>query len=206
MNQYGWLDRYLLEKPGVRKDFKEEWQWWRYQVGGKLFAAILCPGPQYQKEYAGKDLLTLKCDPMYAELLRKEHPEILPGFYTDKRCWNSIDLGRTLPDGLVRKLCDDSYQLVFEKLTKKRQREILEGIEECWDGAAGRGLPDGGFRRAAAGRKGICGGWADSGICMTRTARGEKTAAEVGRIRAEGRTCRSLPAEDGDRADGAGPD
>lgn len=125
MNRYDWLDRYLMEKPGVQKDFKEEWQWYRYQVGGKLFAALLCPGPQYQAPYVGKDLLNLKCDPMEAELLRNQHPEILPGFYSDKRCWNSIDLGGSLSDELVRQMCDDSWRLVFEKLTKKLQREIL---------------------------------------------------------------------------------
>lgn len=124
MNQYEWLDEYLLSKPGVTKDYKSEWEWWRYQVGGKLFAASLCPGAQYQADYAGKDLLTLKCDPMCAELYRKQYPEVLPGFYIDKRCWNSIDLGGTIPDELLRQMCDDSYRLVFEKLTKKLQREI----------------------------------------------------------------------------------
>ena len=126
MNQYQWLDQYLLAKPGAVKDFKEEWQWWRYQVGGKLFAAILCPSPQHNPAYAGKDLINLKCDPMLAELLRREHPEVLPGFYSNKRCWNSIDLGGALPGDLLRQMCDDSYRLVFEKLTKKLQTQILE--------------------------------------------------------------------------------
>ncbi len=129
MNQYQWLDQYLLAKPGAVKDFKEEWQWWRYQVGGKLFAAILCPSPQYNPTYAGKDLLNLKCDPMLAELLRREHPQVLPGFYSDKRCWNSIDLEGALPDELLRQMCDDSYRLVFEKLTKRLQTQILEGAQ-----------------------------------------------------------------------------
>lgn len=127
MNRYEWLDGYLLSKPGVTKDFKEEWQWLRYQVGGKLFAAVLCPSAQYDPAYAGKDLINLKCDPMLVEMLRKTHPEVLPGFYSDKRCWNSIDLGGALSDGQLKQLCDDSYRLVFEKLTKKLQKEILEG-------------------------------------------------------------------------------
>ncbi len=127
MNRYEWLDGYLLSKPGVTKDFKEEWQWLRYQVGGKLFAAVMRPSNQYNRAYAEKDLLNLKCDPMLADMLRKTHAEILPGFYSDKRCWNSIDLGGTLSDGQLKQLCDGSYRLVFEKLTKKLQKEILEG-------------------------------------------------------------------------------
>lgn len=126
MEQYDWLDAYLLSKPGVTKDYKVEWQWWRYQVGGKLFAATMHPGEQYAPEYAQKDLISLKCDPLFAEILRQEHPEVLPGFYTDKRSWNSINLQGNLPPELLKKLCDDSYHLVFQKLTKKAQKEILE--------------------------------------------------------------------------------
>ncbi len=38
--KYGWLDEYLLAKKGVRKDFKAEWNWLRYMVGDKMFAAV----------------------------------------------------------------------------------------------------------------------------------------------------------------------
>lgn len=131
MNRYDWLDAYLLAKPGATKDYKAEWQWWRYQVGGKLFAAVLCPGAQYDPAYAGKDLLTLKCDPLLAELLRREHAEVLPGFYCDKRGWNSVDLGGALTDEQVRQMCDDSYQLVFSKLTKKLQAALLDGADKA---------------------------------------------------------------------------
>lgn len=129
MNDYPWLDAYLLAKLGVRKDFKDEWQWWRYQVGGKLFAAIMHPSDQYDCMYAEKDLINLKCEPILAEVLRKTHKEVLPGFYSNKRCWNSVDLNGNLSDEQLKQLCDDSYQLVFEKLTKKQQKEILAGAK-----------------------------------------------------------------------------
>ena len=38
--KYGWLDEYLLAKKGVRKDFKAEWNWLRYMVDDKMFAAV----------------------------------------------------------------------------------------------------------------------------------------------------------------------
>ena len=59
MNKYEWLDAYLQEKTGAVKDYKLEWQWWRYQVGGKLFAATCQPGPEH-KGYDCRELLTLK--------------------------------------------------------------------------------------------------------------------------------------------------
>lgn len=122
-----WLDEYLLSKPGVTKDFKEEWGWLRYQVGGKLFAARMRPSAEHDPQYAGKDLLNVKCDPMYAELLRREHSEILPGFYMNKQNWNAIYLEGDLSPELLKELCDASYRLVFEKLTKKLQKELLGG-------------------------------------------------------------------------------
>ena len=130
MNNYPWLDEYLLAKPGATKDFKVEWGWHRCMVGGKMFAAVMHPSDKYDPAYAGKDLINLKCEPMLAELLRHQHPEVLPGFYADKRCWNSVDLGGALPDIILRVMLDDSYQLVFEKLTKKLQKEILENAGE----------------------------------------------------------------------------
>lgn len=127
MINYPWLDEYLLANPGATKDFKEEWGWHRYLVGGKMFAALMHPSDKYDPAYAGKDLINLKCDPLLAELWRQEHPEVLPAFYADKRCWNSVDLGGSLPEGRLKVMLDDSYRLVFEKLTKKLQRELLKG-------------------------------------------------------------------------------
>ena len=53
-------------------------------VGGKMFAATMHPSEKYEPEYADKDLLVLKCEPILVELLRKEYSDILPGFYMNK--------------------------------------------------------------------------------------------------------------------------
>ena len=123
MNRYPWLDETLLSLPGCEKDFKAEWGWHRYQVGGKLFAATCAPGPEH-KVVGGHEILSVKCDPQLSELLRSQYPDIVPGFYMDKRCWISVLLDGSVPDDLLRKLCADSYSLVFSKLTKKAQRLI----------------------------------------------------------------------------------
>ena len=119
------VDAYLRAKPGAEKDFKAEWGWWRYLVGGKMSAAEFMVGPEHKELYKGRLLLTLKCDPAWAEALRAELPDaVYPGFYMDKRNWISIDLDAAVVDGLLMELCDHSYELVFSKLTKKLQREI----------------------------------------------------------------------------------
>ena len=125
MSRYGWLEEELLRNPGAERDYKAEWGWHRWLVGGKMFAAVCEPGPQYGI-YGGRELLTLKCEPMLSELMRKEYPDILPGFYMDKRNWISIFLDGALPDGVLRDLCACSYRLVFGKLTKKARKEITE--------------------------------------------------------------------------------
>ena len=123
MDKYSWLDQYLLSKTGAVKDYKPEWEWFRYLVGGKMFAATCKPGPQY-KGYDNRELLQLKCEPLLAELLRSEYVDIVPGFYMDKRNWNSVFLDGDVPDEVLRELCDRSYELVFGKLTKKMKEEI----------------------------------------------------------------------------------
>ncbi|MBQ7455494.1 MAG: MmcQ/YjbR family DNA-binding protein [Clostridia bacterium] len=122
-NRYPFLDGLLRSFPGAVWDYKAEWGWDRYQVGGRMFAALCVPGPEH-KVYGGHPLLTLKCDPVRSLALQAEHPAILPGFYMDKRAWISVFLDADIPESLLRELCAESYRLVFEKLTKKAQREI----------------------------------------------------------------------------------
>mgnify|MGYP000681795883 CR=1 FL=1 len=38
--KYLWIDEYLLSKPGVTKNLQAEWNWVRYQIGDKMFAAV----------------------------------------------------------------------------------------------------------------------------------------------------------------------
>lgn len=125
-NNYPWLDEYLLSKPGAVKDFKVEWEWHRYLVGGKMFAATCLPDEKHKAPYAGNELLTLKCEPEAGEFFRAQYPnDIAPGFYMDKRCWISIILSGDAPESVVRELCDGSYALVLSKLTKRERSQIL---------------------------------------------------------------------------------
>ena len=37
---YPWIDEYLLSLPGVTKDVQPDWNWIRYKLGDKMFAAM----------------------------------------------------------------------------------------------------------------------------------------------------------------------
>lgn len=123
MNRYPWLEEALMACPGAEQDYKVEWQWQRFLVRGKMFAAICTPGPEH-RDYAGRTMVILKCDPRLAEGFRAEYPDIVPGFYSDKRHWNSVYLDGAVPGAVLRDLCEMSYRLVVSKLPKYVQREI----------------------------------------------------------------------------------
>lgn len=120
------LNDLLLSFPGSVWDYQADWGWDRYRVSDKMFASMCCIGPEHASVYAGHLILNLKCDPLESEALRKEYPDILPGFYMDKRCWIAICLDGNVPDTLISCLCQKSYRLVFEKLTQKARRQILQ--------------------------------------------------------------------------------
>ncbi len=115
---YPWLDEYLLSMKQATKDYKEEWQWTRYMIEGKLYAAIC-------KDATGmRDIITLKLDPMDGDFLRQQYEEIIPGHYMNKIHWNSVYLDGNIPEDLMKDLIEKSYYLVRGSLSKKMQSEI----------------------------------------------------------------------------------
>lgn len=121
--KYEWLDGYLLGFPGAEKRWHPAWKMFLYEVRGKQFAAVCAPEKKY-KVYGGHELVNLKCDPRLSELFQAEYPEILPGFYCDKRHWLAALLDGDLPDRVLRDLCEQSYRLVVSKLPQYVQREL----------------------------------------------------------------------------------
>ncbi len=86
-----------------------------YKVAGKMFAAI----------GDGRDEVSLKCDPGFAEQLRHDHPEdIRPGYHMNQRHWNSVRIAGALPPALVQELCEHSYTLVVDSLP----RSVRDGL------------------------------------------------------------------------------
>ncbi len=117
--RYTWMDEYLLAKKGVTKDLQADWNWIRYQIGGKMFAA-LCLDDGGNPVY-----ITLKLRPEEGEFWRGQYPDVIPGYYMNKTHWNSIAPDGQVPDDILRDMLDKSYTLVLGSLTQKAQREIL---------------------------------------------------------------------------------
>ena len=84
---YPWVDEYLMAKRNVTKDLQPEWNWIRYHIGGKMFAAILLDDDD--KPY----YINFKLEPLEGELMRKQYADIIPGYYSNKQHWNSGTAG-----------------------------------------------------------------------------------------------------------------
>ena len=119
--KYEWIEEYLIKKAGVTKDIQEQWNWVRFHVGEKLFAAICRDDESDEPIY-----ITLKLEPVEGEFYRKEYEDIIPGYYMNKVHWNSVKADGNVPDDVVKDLLDRAYTVVFESLSKKSQREIIE--------------------------------------------------------------------------------
>ena len=117
--RYTWMDEYLMAKKGVTRDLQPDWNWIRYHVGGKMFAAI-CLDDADKPYY-----ITLKLEPLEGEFWRGRYEDVIPGYYMNKVHWNSVKPDGVVPDEILRDMLDKSYALVLGGFSKKRQREIL---------------------------------------------------------------------------------
>lgn len=117
--KYPWIDEFLMAKPGVTKDLQEEWNWIRYKIDEKMFAAI-CRDDDNVPVY-----ITLKLEPLEGEFLRRQFEDIIPGYYMNKVHWNSVKTDGCVPDDILETMLEKAYQLVLRSLSKKRQKEIL---------------------------------------------------------------------------------
>lgn len=120
-----WLDAYLRGFPGAATDYKAEWGFLHYRVGGRIFAITCTPGPQHRR-HAGRELVTLRCDRRMCESLRAQYDDIVPGFYADPRFWISVYLDGSVPDETLRALCAHSYDEAVKRLPKRVRQEIAK--------------------------------------------------------------------------------
>lgn len=87
-----------------------------YKVAGKMFA-ILAPDDE-------PPALSLKCDPLLAEELRRDFAAINPGYHLNKTHWNTVTLDGTVPDDEIRKMVSHSYAQVVAGLPKSLRDKL----------------------------------------------------------------------------------
>ncbi len=110
------LRTYCLQKKGASIDFPFDDVTMVIKVGGKMFILIAIDSDPLS--------INLKCDPFIAEGLRERYNAVIPGYHMNKNHWNTVILDNTVPDKIIRDMIDDSYALVFSKLSKKSKELI----------------------------------------------------------------------------------
>lgn len=108
------LRQQCLNQIGAYEDFPFGEDVAVYKVMGKMFALISDNG------------ISLKCDPLLAQLLREKYTAITAGYHLNKTHWNSIEIDGSVPDDELIELIEHSYTLVVKKL-RKVDREKLRG-------------------------------------------------------------------------------
>ncbi len=112
---------FCLSKKGVTEHFPFDEETLVFKVGGKMFC--LTSLNQWEK---GTPSLNLKCNPERAQELRAEYEAIIPGWHMSKVHWNTVAFNSDVSDKMMCELINNSYNLVFNSLTKKIQAEINE--------------------------------------------------------------------------------
>ncbi|BBI36163.1 MmcQ/YjbR family DNA-binding protein [Cohnella abietis] len=86
-------------------------------VGSKMFALLGRTGEH--------ESVNLKVEPEEAWLLRQQYPgSVLPGYHMNKKHWNTVVFDGGVPDSEVHAMLEHSYQLVWNKLTKRERAEL----------------------------------------------------------------------------------
>jgi len=91
-----------------------------FKIGGKLFVTLAL-------DVDSRPRICLKCDPeTFAELIEREG--IAPAPYVGRYKWVGLDALDTLPNRELQDLIGRSYELVAQKLPKKRiaKRAVAE--------------------------------------------------------------------------------
>jgi len=109
---------YCLRKPFVSEGFPFDKSTLVFKVDGKMFALA---------DIDDFDSINLKADPEKAIELRESYSGIIPGYHMNKTHWNTVQVNSDVPLDLVYQMIDDSYNLVYLSLSKKRRNELEVG-------------------------------------------------------------------------------
>lgn len=107
---------YCLAKKGVTEEFPFGEETLVFKVMGKIFT--ITDVDQFMS-------INLKTDPETGVEIREKYDAVQPGYHMNKKHWITVVMDGSLPDALIQKWIDNSYDLVVSGLTKK-QKTALE--------------------------------------------------------------------------------
>lgn len=110
--------KHCLSKKGVTEEFPFGEETLVYKVMGKMFALT---------DLENFESVNLKVDPEEGEELREKYASVQPGYHMNKKHWITVLMDGSIPDKMILKWADNSYELVAAALTKS-QKSALESM------------------------------------------------------------------------------
>ena len=113
--QYG----LTFEDTYVEAPFHDQnWQLVRYKPNKKAFLW------SYERE--GNIWVNVKCDPEWRDFWRGAYESVIPAYHHNKEHWNTIILDGSVPDRDIKRMIEESYQLISDSPTKR----IYEAVKQ----------------------------------------------------------------------------
>jgi len=109
------IERYCRARPGATASRPFGPEPLVFKASGKMFALL--------GEHDDQPVVSLKCDPDRALVLRSSYAAITAGYHLNKEHWNTVVLDGTVPVELVRELIDHAHDLVTRKPARKPRKK-----------------------------------------------------------------------------------
>jgi predicted DNA-binding protein (MmcQ/YjbR family) len=106
---------YCLDKPGVTEETPFGPETLVLKVMGKMFALTDVDAFAH---------IALKVEPEKGAELREQYTSVVPAYHMNKKHWINVVMDGGVPDKLVKKWIDDSYDLVVAGLPKKVREKL----------------------------------------------------------------------------------
>jgi len=113
------IRQYCLQKKGSMEGFPFGPGTLVFKVMGKMYLLLALD--------ASPLTFNAKCDPDEALELRERYSSIIPGYHMNKKLWNTVIVDGSISSQLIKKMIDDSYDLIVQGLPKKSQQELHTG-------------------------------------------------------------------------------
>jgi predicted DNA-binding protein (MmcQ/YjbR family) len=110
------LRGWCLARPGVTEEMPFGPATTVFKVEGKLFALSALDREPLQ--------ISMKCEPELAEVLRRDHAAVKPGYHLNKRHWNTVICDGSLPDEAILDMLEDSYDLVVSEMPRATRERL----------------------------------------------------------------------------------
>lgn len=111
------IREYCLGKRGVTEGFPFDAETLVFIVGGKMF--LLMSLENNPVTFNAKNLPEKNVE------LREKFTQISPGYHMNKQHWNTV-LCEGLKPEFLKKLIDESYDLILASLSKKVREEVIK--------------------------------------------------------------------------------